>query len=325
LRTVVVALVVGIGALIATPEIATQRGEGSPPDPAVVRTANNQFAGVWKLVGEDTRDANGQVVPRSPDASRFGYIVYDPAGYVGVVLSWLKPPALASGRATTPQEALAALGAYNSYWGSFAVDEARHVVTHQTFGALSPAFSGSNQERKFTISGNRLTLQPPAAANGDQRTLIWERVPDLPNLTPTHLKLIGFWKLISFERRNAKGDLLSSSPGMTGFIVYTASGHVMVHMMQPYRRRNVGRSPTPAETMATYRGYTSYFGPFTVNESEQFVVHHLAAQFNSAAVGTDYQRFLEFSGKRLTLRPPATKDRNGDTVQMSITWERLSD
>ena len=104
------------------------------------------------------------------------------------------------------------MSTYNSYWGSFAVNEARSIVTHQTFGALSPAFSGTNQERGFTISGNRLTLRPPTSANGDQRTLTWERVPDLPNLTPTHRKLIGFWKLISFERRNAKGELSSVGP-----------------------------------------------------------------------------------------------------------------
>ena len=61
---------------------------------------------------------------------------------------------------------------------------------------------------------------------------------------------------------------MSSSPGQTGFIVYTASGHLMVHMMQPYRRRNAGGPPTPEETMAAYRSYTSYFGPYTVNESD---------------------------------------------------------
>jgi hypothetical protein len=315
MRAFLIVLLIGSGVLIATGEVSTQPGQA----------ANSQFAGVWQLVGEETHDASGQIVPRGTDASRFGYITYDPAGYVSVVLSWLKQPTLAGGKATTPQEALASLAAYNSYWGSFAVDEARHIVTHQTFGALSPAFSGTNQERQFTLSGRRLTLQPPTAANGDQRTLIWERVPDLPNLSPTHRKLIGFWKLISLERRNAKGDLLSSSPGWTGFIVYTASGHVMVHMMQPYRRRNAARSPTTAETMATYRGYTSYFGPYTLNESEGFVVHHLAAQFNSAPVGTDYQRFVEFTGKRLILKPPVTKDGSGQDVQMAITWERLSD
>jgi hypothetical protein len=64
------------------------------------------------------------------------------------------------------------------------MNEASSVVTHQTFGALSPATSGTHQERKFTISGNRLTLRPPTSADGDQRTLTWERVPDVPNLTP---------------------------------------------------------------------------------------------------------------------------------------------
>jgi hypothetical protein len=330
MRAFTCSLFIGVGALIATGGLSAQQGGGPPVDPAAVRaavrTANNRFAGVWRLVGENTSDAKGQIVSPGPSASsggRLGYIVYDPAGYMGVTLAWPARPRFA-GPQPTPQEALAAMGTYNSYWGSFVVNDARSVVTHQTFGALSPAFSGSNQERGFTISGNRLTLRPPTSANGDQRSLTWERVPDVPNLTPTHRKLIGFWKLISFERRNGKGELVSSNPGQTGFIVYTASGHVMVHMMQPYRRRNVGPSPTPEETMATYRSYTSYFGPFTVNESEHYLVHHLASALNPGVVGSDYQRFFEFSGKRLTLKPPATKNSDGET-QATITWERLSD
>jgi len=87
----------------------------------------------------------------------------------------------------------------------------------------------------------------------------------------------------------------------------------------------VGPSPTPEETMATYRSYTSYFGPYTVNEPGKFVVHHLASAINSGAIGTDFQRFVEFSGKRLTLKPPVTKDGSGEVVQTTITWERLSD
>ena len=329
MKTIIFVLCIGAGgsaAISGTRELSAQRGEIRPPDPAAVRASNNRFAGVWKLVGEETRDASGQVVARGANGGtpRTGFIAYDPTGYMCVVLAWLEQPKVTS-RQPTLEEARTALTAYNSYWGSFAVNEARGIVTHQTMGALSPAFAGTNQDGKFTIAANRLTLQPPTASNGDQRTLTWERVPDLPNLTPTHRKLIGFWKLISFERRSTKGELLQSYPGWTGFIVYTASGHVMVHMMQPYRRRNVGPAPTPEETMATYQTYTSYFGPYTVNESGTYVVHHLAAEFNSAPIGTDYQRFLEFSGKRLTLKPPVTKDSLGQSVQTTITWERLSE
>jgi len=323
-RAFVIASVVAIGALVAASEISAQRGGGPPPDAAAVRAANNRFAGVWKLVSEETRNTSGEVVRRGPDGGRVGYIAYDPVGYMGVVLAYSKRSTFAE-RQATPPEALEAMRTYNSYWGSFAVDEPHNTVTHQTFGALSPGFSGSNQVRKFTISGNRLTLQPPTATNGDQSTLTWERVPDLPDLTPMHRKLIGFWKLISNEVRDGKGDLVSANPGQTGFIVYTASGHVMVHMMQPYRRRNVGPSPTPEETMATYRSYTSYFGPYSVNESERYVVHHLAGALSPGWVGSDFQRYVEFSGKRLILRPPPGKDRSGKTVQLMITWERLSD
>ena len=337
MRAVVFSFLVGAAVVVTTrgvtaqrigaaPENTAQRDGAAPVSPAV-RAVNSRFAGVWKLVGEQTRDATGQVVPQGPSATtggRFGYITYDPAGYMGVTIAWPSHPVLA-GRQPTPEEARLALSTYNSYWGSFAVNEANGTVTHQTFGALSPAFAGTDQVRRFTIAGNRLTLRPPTATNGDQRTLTWERVPDLPTLTPTHRKLIGVWKLISLESHNAKGAVVSSNPGLTGFIVYTASGHVMVHMMYPYRRRNVGEAPTPDETMATYRSYTSYFGPYTVNESGNDVVHHIAGAINSGVIGTGFKRFAAFSGKRLTLRPPVTNDSNGENVQTTITWERLSD
>jgi hypothetical protein len=334
MRAFLFSLLICIVALIATNGISAQRGGDQPPafaeatadkaDPAAVRAANKRFAGIWKLIDQEIRSGKGEIVPRGPNATgRLGYIVYDPAGYMGVTIQSPNRPKFA-GRQPTPEEARTALGTYTSYWGSFAVNEATDVVTHQTFGALSTAMSGTNQVRGFTISGNRLTLRPPAAANGNQSSLTWERVPDLPNLTPTHRKLIGFWKLISNERRNTKGEMLSANPGQTGFIVYTASGHVMVHMMQPYRRRNAGATPTPEETMAAYRSYTSYFGPYTVNETGQYVVHHLAGATNPGLVGSDFQRFFEFSGKRLILKPPITK--NGDAeMQTTITWERLSD
>jgi len=315
---------------IATEPVAQSavglRHDEPAPVPATVRAANARFAGAWKLVDEESRDAAGKELPLPYAASggRFGYITYDPLGYMGVVLAWVAQPTVSRPEPTV-DEAAAALQRYNSYWGSYAVDEAASVVTHQTFGAVMPSFAGTNQERRFTIEGNRLALRPPPGAGGDQRTLTWERVPDLPNLTATHRQLIGFWKLISFESRSAAGELLESNPGQTGFVHYTASGHVMLHLMQPYRRRNVGSAPTPDETMATYRSYASYFGPYSVNEASGIVVHHLDASFNSAAPGADFEHGYALVGRRLTLKTPVTKDGNGREVQSTMTWQRLSD
>src|SRR5689334_6456382 len=111
------------------------------PDVVADRAANLRFAGVWKLVGEETRAPNGQIVPGPNAASggRFGFITYEPSGYMGVVLAWNRRPAF-KGKATNPDDARAALAAYNSYWGSYTVNEGRNIVTHQTMGAVSPSF-----------------------------------------------------------------------------------------------------------------------------------------------------------------------------------------
>jgi hypothetical protein len=331
MRAFVFSLLIGLGAFAAGGVSAQRGGQAAVGSAAAdrtgaaaVRAANDRFAGTWKLVSQETRDVNDQVVrPNANNTGRLGYIVYDPAGYMAVTIASPNRAKFA-GPQPSPQEARAALGSYTSYWGSFAVNEAGTVVTHQTFGALSTAMSGTNQVRGFTMAGNRLTLRPPAAANGNQASLTWERVPDAPNLTPTHRQLIGFWKLISNERHNAKGELVSSNPGQTGFIVYTAAGTMMVHLMQPYRRRSVGATPTAEESLASFRTYNSYFGPYTVNESEKFVVHHLAAASNPGNAGSDFQRFFEFSGKRLILKSPVTKTANGE-IRTTITWERLSE
>lgn len=287
---------------------------------------NARFAGCWKLVSEEARDATGRELPLpyAAHGGRVGYIAYDPSGHVGVVLAWAEQPSV-SRPVPTADEAAIALERYNSYWGSYTVDEAGGRVTHRTFGCVLPRFAGVTMERVFTLTANRLTLQPPPAADGEQHTLTWERVPELPSLTPTQQRLIGFWKLISFERRRADGELLSTNAGQTGLIVYTPSGHVMVHLMQPDRRRNSGTTPTPAETLATYRSYISYFGTYSVDEAGGFVVHDLQGSFNTAPRGTLFKRFYQFSGRRLTLEGLAAPDADGRAVCATVVWERLSD
>ncbi len=321
MRATVTALIIGIAAFVATDYLRAAAPAQQGGARAAGRSINDQFAGTWKLISQETRDAKGQVVPPAANAGtegRIGFIVYDPAGYMGVVIQQGGRQKFASNQ-PTPPEARAAMGSYTSYWGSFAVNEAESVVTHQTWGALNTGMSGTDQRRHYAFSGNRLTLQPPAGANGNQASLTWERVPDLPSLTPTHRRLIGFWKEISYERRDAKGELITSNPGQTGFIVYTASGNMMVHMMQPYRRRNEGAQSTAEETMANFRSYISYFGTYTIHDPEKYVVHHLMGMTNPGSVGADFQRFFEISGRRLILRPPTPANGGKDV----ITWERL--
>jgi hypothetical protein len=293
MRALVFSLSIGISALGATSGVLAQR-DGEPVSPAAARAAYSRFAGIYRLIATEAR----------------GYLAYDPAGYVSATIQGPDAPSPA------------AVGGYAAYFGTFAVNDAASTLTHQIFGALQPRFSATDQVQRFMLSGNRLTLGPPAA-HGTQSSLIWERVPDLPNLTPTHRQLIGFWKLVSTERRTTKGDLARAYPGWTGFIVYAPSGHMMVHMMEPYRRRYAGDAPTPEEARAASQSYTSYFGTYTITGAGS-LVHHMEGSINRGSVGSDTQRFFEVSGSKLILRPPLIKTPEGDVIMTNV-WERLTD
>jgi hypothetical protein len=268
-------LLFGLVAL-APPNAAVVQQDDGPATGAETREAYGRFAGFYKLIGTERR----------------GYLAYGPGGYMSMTTQ-------------------AATGEYTAYFGTFAVNDAAATITHQFFGALEPRFTAADLERRFTMSGNRLTLRPMAAINGSPGDQTWERVPDLPDLTPAQRQLVGFWKLISTERRTTTGELARAYPGWTGFIVYAPSGHMMVHMMEPYRRRAAGSE------------YTSYFGTYSVT-GPGTLIHHMEGSVNPRSVGTDTERFFEMSGTNLILRPPLIKTPQGDVVMTNV-WEKLTD
>jgi hypothetical protein len=329
MRKTAIVVLVSFGLLRGLPLLrATGAGRGAigqTSDRTAKTSVSNRFLGTWKLVSIERRGANGQLLPPAPPAfggqDRMGFIIYDPDHMAVAIMPSNREKY--AGEQPTPQEAQRAMAGYTAYFGTYAVNEAEHFVIHQTQGAISPAISGTERKRFFEFSGNRLTLRPPPGANGVQSSLTWERVPDLPNLTATQRRLIGFWKLVSNERRNRKGEVVSSNPGQTGYIIYTASGHMMVHMMQPNRKKYASGEATPEESLATLRSYTSYFGPYTIHDTEHYLVHHRIGIVNPGQLGSDAQRFYEISGNRLMLKPPPIQVA-GQEVQGVITWERVS-
>lgn len=312
MRNAVLTLAIGVGALGATGGLVAQNRLWPAPS-TEARAVFTRFAGIYKLV---------QVDPAASASPARGYLAYDASGYMSVAIEWPNRPRV-SGQ-LTGEQARTALDGFTAYFGSFVVNEPTGTITHQTLGALQPQISGTDLRERFTLMGSRLALRAPASPGGADRTLTWERQPDLPSLTPLQRQLVGFWRLVSTERRNSKGDLVRSYPGWTGFIVYAASGQMLVHMAEPYRRRPVGDVPTPDEAMAAYQNYTSYFGTYTIQPSGRSLVHHVEGSVNPGAAGTDTERFFEFSGKQLLLRPPTINTPDGD-VTMTNVWERVQD
>ena len=187
-----------------------------------------------------------------------------------------------AGNQLTPEEALASYSTYTSYFGTFTVNEAEGFVTHHLEGSLNTGGAGSDNKRFYTLSGNRLTLQPPAAENGNKTHITWEKLPDLPEseLTETHRRLFGFYRIESVSRRIVDGESVPANPYETAFVIYAPSGHMAVHLMRPGREPYAGTRPTPEEALAAVQTYGGYFGPFSVHEDEGYLVHHRIGALN---------------------------------------------
>jgi hypothetical protein len=163
--------------LVAMGCLASGARGGEPP------TKPNKLVGTWKLVSIEERDAEGRLVtPLDYGPAPIGMIMYDASGHMSVHAMRRDRPRLASDdvHLATPEKAKAAFVGYGAYFGTYTVDERAGLVTHHVQGSLIPNWEGSEQRRRFTISGDKLVLEPPTIqAAGQKRTrrLTWQRLP----------------------------------------------------------------------------------------------------------------------------------------------------
>jgi hypothetical protein len=133
---------------------------------------------------------------------------------------------------------------------------------------------------------------------------------------------IGTFRLVSTEQRDAKGTW-SQVPDFNsvGYITYGEQGYMGVNIMPKGRQLFAGATPTPEEAQRAIRGYTGYYGPFTVHEKDSYVIHKRTGKLNPSGP-EDYKRFYEFVGNRLHLIP-GDDGRPMDQQTRRIVWERV--
>jgi hypothetical protein len=142
-----------------------------------------KFIGVWTLVsGASTDEVTGEV--RYPwGKSPVGRLVYDEAGRVFAQL--MNPGRRPVGGISNQGAAAAIAGAsaedmremltgFNSYFGTFDIDEPSRTVIHHLQSALIPSWVGSDQRRKYEFSGRDQLIILNTAGQAAYR-LIWRR------------------------------------------------------------------------------------------------------------------------------------------------------
>ena len=99
-----------------------------------------------------------------------GLLIYDSTGHMSIQIMKLPHPKVASGDedVVTEKEKLALFDAYEAYFGTYQVDWAKHVVTHNVEGDLWDVYIGTPQERPFELNGDHLKLTPHWEVNGQK-------------------------------------------------------------------------------------------------------------------------------------------------------------
>lgn len=117
----------------------------------------SSLVGTWRFVEITDMDSTGTPVHYFGETP-CGFMIYTASGVVSVHISRCPTADLA------PTEVAET---YNGYFGTYTVDEARGLVTHQVEGGSAPDYIGTPQQRPFQVTGDTLTM-------GDGRT--WKRV-----------------------------------------------------------------------------------------------------------------------------------------------------
>lgn len=140
--------------------------------------ARDQFIGLWKLVSCELKSSSG-AISYPYGEQPVGQLRYDKAGRMSALL--MRP-----GRPTTynreslgkltPAEMADVLRGFTAYYGTFDVDEATHTVHHHVQASIYPSNVGTDLNRTYEFSGNRLILV--ATVGSGVMRLVWEREPD---------------------------------------------------------------------------------------------------------------------------------------------------
>ena len=150
---------------------------------------------------------------------------------------------------------------------------------------------------------------------------------------------IGTWRLARIERYDQTGAPLSRLMHPTiglaptvGFVMF--DGERMALVMQEERAAaGMDGGAPPDDARDAVERYTSYFGPYAVNEAQGFVSQQIAGSLNPRLTGGRFEPFYEFDADQLVLLPGRqcpdsyVTDRGcayGTTgIELRNVWERL--
>ena len=139
------------------------------------------------------------------------------------------------------------------------------------------------------------------------------------------VQFVGTWKLVSTEETLKDGSsrpYQDVGPHGTGYLIYTADGHMCVELTGADRPKwNV--PPTTAQKIAAMDTFSAYCGRFEVDEVNHVMWHYPELALDPNFVGIKGRRPYRFEGNRLIFSGKQAPEEDDQTVdRWMIVWER---
>ena len=135
-------------------------------------------------------------------------------------------------------------------------------------------------------------------------------------------QIVGTWTLVSTTGRLPDGSPTWGSNPKT-LLIFTNDGRFSAQLMRSDRPKYAANSRvkgTPEENKATAEGTLSYFGTYTISETDKVVTYHIEGSSYPNWNGTDQKRpILSLTADELKYANPAP---SGGTAASELLWKR---
>jgi Lipocalin-like domain len=136
-------------------------------------------------------------------------------------------------------------------------------------------------------------------------------------------QLLGAWHLVSIDYVRADGSRSTTfGDNPKGIAFFDSTGHYIITVMRSDRAKyavNDRTQGTAEENKATAQGTITYFGTYTVSESDRTISIHVVGSSFPNWNGANQKRIFTITGDELKLTNPVASIGQGTT---EVAWKR---
>ena len=136
--------------------------------------------GIWWLISREdyTKDGQRRIDPVL-GSDPIGILSYAKDHFSAQFMKRDRTESSSKQTFSAGQNNTSAVGGYDAYFGTYAVDKETGKVAHTLIGSITPSNIGMTVYRNLTVGNDQLTIQlETTTLDGESitRTLVWERV-----------------------------------------------------------------------------------------------------------------------------------------------------